>query len=71
MLPSKLGGRHEAARVHHDSRWRGTAAAAHAREVLQREPTFTVENYLGTLHYQQPSDTEHLREGLVKAGLPS
>ena len=48
-----------------------TAAAAHAREVLQREPTFTVENYLGTLHYQQPSDTEHLREGLVKAGLPS
>jgi hypothetical protein len=23
------------------------------------------------LHYQQPSDNEHLREGLVKAGLPS
>ena len=48
-----------------------TAAAAHAREVLQREPTFTVQSYLGTLHYQQPSDIEHLREGLVKAGLPS
>ena len=48
-----------------------TAAAAHAREVLQREPTFTVQSYLGTLHYQQPSDNEHLREGLVKAGLPS
>ncbi len=48
-----------------------TAAAAHAREVLQREPTFTVQSYLGTLHFQQPSDNEHLREGLVKAGLPS
>jgi len=48
-----------------------TAAAAHAREVLQREPTFTAQSYLGMLHYQQPSDNEHLREGLVKAGLPS
>lgn len=48
-----------------------TAAAAHAREVLQREPTFTVQGYLGTLHYQRPSDVEHLREGLLKAGLPS
>jgi adenylate cyclase len=48
-----------------------TAAAAHVREVLQREPTFTVQSYLGTLHYKQPSDTEHLRDGLVKAGLPS
>jgi len=48
-----------------------TAAAAHAQEVLQREPTFTVQSYLGTLHYQQPSDNEHLREGLVKAGLPT
>jgi len=48
-----------------------TAAAAHAREVLQRQPTFTVEKYLKTLHYRQPSDTEHVREGLLKAGLPS
>ncbi|MFS8086876.1 MAG: adenylate/guanylate cyclase domain-containing protein, partial [Acidobacteriota bacterium] len=47
-----------------------TAAAAHAREVLQREPTFTVKSYLATLHYQQPADSEHLCEGLVKAGLP-
>ena len=47
-----------------------TAAAAHAREVLQRQPDFTVQNYLKTLHYRQPSDTEHLREGLLKAGLP-
>lgn len=47
-----------------------TAAAAHVREVLQREPAFTAEGLLGTLHYQQHSDREHLRDGLVKAGLP-
>jgi adenylate cyclase len=47
-----------------------TAAAAHVREVLQRQPTFTVESYLKTLHYRQPSDNEHLRDGLLKAGLP-
>jgi adenylate cyclase len=47
-----------------------TAAAAHAREVVQREPTFNIQSFLGTLHYQQPSDTEHVREGLMKAGLP-
>ena len=48
----------------------GTAAGAHAREVLQRQPTFTVERFLRTLHYQQPADSEHVREGLLKAGLP-
>jgi len=47
------------------------AAAAHAREVLQRKQDFTVSSYLQTLHYQQPSDTEHVREGLLRAGLPS
>jgi adenylate cyclase len=48
-----------------------TAAAAHAREVLRHEPGFTIESFLATLHYMQPSDTEHMREGLAKAGLPS
>ena len=48
-----------------------TAAAAHTHEVLQRQPDFTVQNLLQTLHYRQPSDTEHVREGLLKAGLPS
>jgi adenylate cyclase len=47
-----------------------TAAAAHVREVLQREPTFAAESFLKTLHYKQRSDSEHLRDGLVKAGLP-
>jgi adenylate cyclase len=48
-----------------------TAAGAHAREVLQRQPTFSIESFLGTLHYQQPADSEHMREGLLKAGLPA
>ena len=47
-----------------------TAAAAHAREATQRQPDFTVEAFLATMHYRQPSDVEHLREGLIKAGLP-
>jgi hypothetical protein len=39
--------------------------------VLQREPAFTAEGFLGNLHYQQHSDAEHLRDGLVKACLPN
>jgi adenylate cyclase len=46
------------------------SAAAHAREVLARQENFTVGGFLQTLHYQQPSDTEHVRAGLLKAGLP-
>jgi adenylate cyclase len=46
-----------------------TAAGAHVQEVLQREPTFTAEAFLDTLHYQQRSDKEHLRDGLVVTGL--
>lgn len=46
------------------------AAVAHAREVLLRKQDFTVSGYLQTLHFQRPSDTEHVREGLLKAGLP-
>jgi adenylate cyclase len=47
------------------------SAEAHAREVLARQPNFTVSGFLQTLHYQQPSDTEHVGEGLLKAGLPA
>jgi adenylate cyclase len=47
-----------------------TAAAAHAREVLKREPGFTVEGYLATLHYRDDADREHHREALLLAGLP-
>ena len=47
------------------------AATAHAGEVLRRKPDFTVDQHLKTLHYRQASDTEHVREGLLKAGLPA
>ncbi|HXE25802.1 MAG TPA: adenylate/guanylate cyclase domain-containing protein [Roseiarcus sp.] len=47
-----------------------TAAGAHAREVLQREPAFAAQAFVGTLHYRNPADGEHVREGLLKAGLP-
>jgi adenylate cyclase len=49
----------------------GIAAAAHAQEVLRQDSAFTVGSYLATLHYKQASDTEHVREGLTKAGLPA
>ena len=45
-------------------------AVAHAREVLERHPAFTVEKFLATLHYKHSSDSEHLRQGLSKATLP-
>ena len=48
-----------------------TAAAAHASEVIHRSPTFNIETFLGTLHYLHASDTEHMRDGLKKAGLPA
>ena len=47
------------------------SASAHTREVLARQENFTVTAFLQTLHYQQPSDTEHVREGLLKANLPA
>lgn len=49
----------------------GTAAAAHAREVLAREPAFTIQSYSSTLHYKFETDRERHMEGLAKAGLPA
>jgi adenylate cyclase len=48
-----------------------TAAAAHAQQVTRKAPGFSAEAHLETLHYQRPSDREHHREGLLKAGLPA
>jgi adenylate cyclase len=45
-------------------------AHTHIEEVLRRQPGFSVEAYLQTLHYKQSSDLEHHREALLKAGLP-
>jgi adenylate cyclase len=47
------------------------AAAAHAAEVLKREPQFSVATYLGTLHYKHEFDRKRHEAGLLKAGLPA
>ena len=47
------------------------AAAAHAAEVLKREPQFSVAAYLGTQHYKHESDRRRHENGLLKAGLPA
>jgi adenylate cyclase len=47
-----------------------TAAKAHTEEVLRREPGFTIESYMATLHYRRESDREHHHQALLKAALP-
>lgn len=39
-------------------------------EAVEREPAFSAKTFLDTLHYRQPADAEHVREGILKAGLP-
>jgi adenylate cyclase len=46
------------------------AAAAHAAEVLKREPKFSVAAYLATQHYKREVDRQRHETGLLKAGLP-
>jgi adenylate cyclase len=41
----------------------------HAAEVVKRQPAFSVEAYLATLHYKRESDRAHHEDGLRKAGL--
>jgi len=48
----------------------GVAAAAHAAEVVKREPGFTVAAYLATQHYKRDVDRKRHEAGLLKAGLP-
>ncbi|WP_244749842.1 hypothetical protein [Mesorhizobium sp. L-2-11] len=43
-------------------------ARAKAAEVLRRKPGFSVRAEMP--HYRYPADAEHLRKGLLKAGLP-
>ena len=43
-------------------------AHALAAEVLRRKPEFSVRAEMP--HYKYPADAEHMREGLLKAGLP-
>ena len=46
------------------------AAAAHAAEVLKREPKFSVAAYLATQHYKLKVDRQRHEAGLLMAGLP-
>jgi adenylate cyclase len=48
-----------------------TAAGAHADRVRTLDPDFTTQGFLGTLHYAEDSDRQHVVEGLAKAGLPT
>ncbi|PDT83259.1 adenylate/guanylate cyclase domain-containing protein [Sinorhizobium sp. BJ1] len=50
--------------------WLGddVAASAHLTKVRTLAPDFGLESFLATLHYAQESDTQHIRDGLVKAG---
>jgi adenylate cyclase len=48
----------------------GVGAAAHAAEVLKREPKFSVAVYLATQHYKRDVDRQRHEAGLLKAGLP-
>jgi adenylate cyclase len=48
-----------------------TAAVAHAREVLQQQPDFSIPTFVATLHYLLDSDSDHVADGLRKAGLPA
>ncbi|HVO14927.1 MAG TPA: adenylate/guanylate cyclase domain-containing protein [Alphaproteobacteria bacterium] len=45
-------------------------AAGYAREVLARQPAFSIGTYVKTLHYKNEADLAHHREGLSKAGFP-
>jgi adenylate cyclase len=47
------------------------AAATHAAEVLKREPTFSVADYLATQHYKLEIDRQRHETGLLNAGLPA
>ena len=48
-----------------------TDEAAKAVEVLQNSfPGFTVERHLRNFRWKNPADTDHYRDGLVKAGVP-
>jgi adenylate cyclase len=51
--------------------WLGdeTASRAHAAKVRELDPDFTIESFVALQHYGQESDRQHLREGLMRAGL--
>lgn len=51
--------------------WLGdrTASSAHVMRLRQLDPELDLEKFLATMHYANEADLQHLREGLVRAGL--
>lgn len=45
------------------------AAAAHLGKIKTLDPQFDLDSFIATLHYAQKSDVQHVREGLLKAGI--
>ena len=59
---------HRADRPSGDEYGRSIRAKTNVAEVLRRKPDFSIRAEMP--HYRYPADAEHLREGLLKAGLP-
>jgi len=53
--------------------WLGdeTAATAHVAQIKGLDPEFAFEKLAATLHYARDEDTQHLRDGLMRAGIPA
>ncbi|AZO01620.1 adenylate/guanylate cyclase domain-containing protein [Mesorhizobium sp. M9A.F.Ca.ET.002.03.1.2] len=45
------------------------AAAAYLGKIRTLDPQFDLNSFIATLHYAQESDVQHVREGLLKAGI--
>ena len=45
-------------------------AAKHRDALLAAQPEFTAATHIATLHYKYDAERDHLREGMLKAGLP-
>ncbi len=45
-------------------------AHAHAAQILEMEPAFSARDHAETEPFAEPADQQHLRDALIKAGLP-
>ncbi|MER8534540.1 adenylate/guanylate cyclase domain-containing protein [Mesorhizobium sp. M1005] len=45
------------------------AAAAHLGKIRTLDPQFDLDSFIATLHFAQEPDVQHVREGLLKAGI--
>lgn len=47
------------------------AAAKHRDALLKAQPDFSTAEHIESLHYKNQADRDHLRDGMIKAGLPA